>query len=140
MHSFYKSVVESIIYFLAICWIRIISDSKKLNKLIKKAGSVMGTALGALDLIVQRRMLHKLMNIKNISAHKKTQNLLSPCCHLCLFLCTELVTCPSMTLLQLNPFTTLQILLELNLLTFLCIVPSNEEHKEGQSRSTIKFF
>ena len=41
------SVVESAICFAAICWGRSIStrDSKRLNKLIKKAGSVLGTDL-----------------------------------------------------------------------------------------------
>jgi len=39
------------------------------NKLMKKAGSVLGTALEHMDLIVNRRMLHKLKNIKNNTNH-----------------------------------------------------------------------
>ena len=51
------------------------SDSKKhklnklRNKLIKKAFSVLWTVLEPLELIVQRRTLHKLMNIKDNTAH-----------------------------------------------------------------------
>jgi len=37
---------------------------KETNKLIKNAGSVLGIALEPLGLIVKRRMLYKLMNIK----------------------------------------------------------------------------
>ena len=50
----------------SICWGSSIRDSKKLNKLIKKAGSVLGTAL---ETILKRRMLHKLVNIKNNTDH-----------------------------------------------------------------------
>jgi len=53
LHIFYKSVVESAICCAAISWgsnVRA-SDSEKLNKLIKKAGSVLGTALELLKLI-----------------------------------------------------------------------------------------
>ena len=68
---FDKSVVESEIYFAAICWDSSIRarDSKKRNKLIKKVGSVLGTALAPLDLNVKRRMLHLLVNIKNSTDH-----------------------------------------------------------------------
>ena len=47
LHIFYKSVVERTICFAAIYWGSSIraSDSKKLNKLIKKAGSLLGTDL-----------------------------------------------------------------------------------------------
>lgn len=38
-------------------------DSKKLSKLIKKDGSVLSMTRGALELIVQRGVLHKLQNI-----------------------------------------------------------------------------
>lgn len=62
---FYQSVVESAIFFAAICWGSSIraNDSKRLNKLIKKAGSVLGSALEPLESVVERRMLYKLFNI-----------------------------------------------------------------------------
>ena len=48
MHIFYKSAVENVICFAAICWDSSISasDLNKRNKLIKKADSVLETALG----------------------------------------------------------------------------------------------
>jgi len=57
--------VESAIFFAALCWGSSIRarDSKKLNKLIKETCSRLGTALGSLELIVQRRMLPKLLSV-----------------------------------------------------------------------------
>ena len=37
-----------------------VTSKMKLNKLIKKAGSVLGTVLEHLRLVAQRRMLHKM--------------------------------------------------------------------------------
>ena len=85
LHIFYKSVVESAISFAAICWgsgIRT-RDLKRINKLIKKAGSVLGVTLEPLELIIQKRMLHKLMKIMEDSSHplhntvKKQQSVFS---------------------------------------------------------------
>lgn len=56
---FYQSVVASAIFSAVICWHsnNRASDTKRLNKLIKKAGSVLGTALEPMEMIVERRML-----------------------------------------------------------------------------------
>ena len=65
LHIFCESVVDSTIFFAVICWSRSISasDPEKLNKLIKKAGSLLGTALEPLELTGEGKMLHKLLNI-----------------------------------------------------------------------------
>ena len=71
LHIFYKSVVERAVCFTAICWgssIRVI-DSKKLDKLLKKAVSVLGAVLEPLDLIMQRKTLQKLHNVMVNAAH-----------------------------------------------------------------------
>ena len=52
-------------FLCPICWggsIRA-SDTKKLNKVIKKVGYLLGNALEALELVVERGMLQKLLNI-----------------------------------------------------------------------------
>ena len=71
LHIFYKSVVESAISFAAICWGSSIRtrDLKRINKLIRKAGSVLGGTLETLEMIVQKRMLHKLMEMMEDSSH-----------------------------------------------------------------------
>ena len=55
LHIFSKSVVERLVLSTVICWWSSIraSDLKKLNKLIKKTGSV----LESLELILQRKIL-----------------------------------------------------------------------------------
>ena len=58
-------------YFATICWGSSIRASglEKLNKLIKRAGFVLWTALESLELIVERSMLDKLLNITNNPEH-----------------------------------------------------------------------
>ena len=67
VHIFYQSVI---VFFVSICWDSSIraSDTKKLDKLIKKAGSVLGTALEPLELVVERRMN------RNTVIHKTSQS------------------------------------------------------------------
>ena len=48
-------------------------DSKKLNKMMK-AGSVLGTALEPLELVVERRMLRKLLNIMGNTTYPPNNN------------------------------------------------------------------
>lgn len=66
MHIFYKFVVESIIYSAIICWDSSIRarDLKMLNNLKKKSGSVLGTTVELLEmLIMERRILHQIKNM-----------------------------------------------------------------------------
>lgn len=50
----YKSVVESVIFSAIICWGRSKArDLKRLNNLVKKAGSVMGMTLELLEMTMQ---------------------------------------------------------------------------------------
>ena len=68
---FYQSVVASAIFFAAISWgsgIRA-CDSKKINKLIRRAGSVLGTAVESLEVVMERRMVQKLLSIMDNNMH-----------------------------------------------------------------------
>ena len=55
----------------AICWGGSIRtrDSKKIKKLIRKASSVLGTALEPLELTVERKMLQKPLTLLDNRAH-----------------------------------------------------------------------
>ena len=66
LQIFYQSVVESAVSSAVICWGSSIraSDLKKLNKLIKKAGSV-------LELNLQRRILNKMKTFMNNPEHPR---------------------------------------------------------------------
>nr|XP_054588772.1 sorting nexin-22 isoform X1 [Nothobranchius furzeri] len=75
LQIFYKSVVESVISSAIVCWGSSIRsrDLKRLNSLIKKAGSVLGTTVEPLEEIMQRRILQRIkkrMDNPEHSLHK----------------------------------------------------------------------
>ena len=68
---FYQSAVASAIFFAAISWgsgIRA-CDSKRLNKLIRRAGYLLGTAVVSLEVEMERRMVQKLLSIMDDNTH-----------------------------------------------------------------------
>ena len=71
LHTFYQSVVASILLYAVVCWGGGITvrDSGRLDRLIKKAGSVMGRRLEPLKDVAERRMLSKLDNIMDNVSH-----------------------------------------------------------------------
>ena len=44
-------------------------DSKKLNDLIRRAGSTLGTAIVSLEVVMERRMVQKLLSIMDNNTH-----------------------------------------------------------------------
>ena len=65
---FYQSVVASAIFFAAISWgsgIRA-CDSKRL---MRRAGYVLGTAVVSLEVVMERRMVQKLLSIMDDNTH-----------------------------------------------------------------------
>ncbi|TWW59308.1 hypothetical protein D4764_06G0008380 [Takifugu flavidus] len=71
LHMFYQSVMASTIFFAVVCWGAGIKakDANRLNKLIKKAGSVVGFKLANLDEVVRDRMVLKLRTIMDNPSH-----------------------------------------------------------------------
>ena len=71
LEIFYQSVVSSTIFFAAVCWGRSIraSDTNRLEKIIKKAGSVLGLRLESFESVVERRTLNKLLSIRDNDQH-----------------------------------------------------------------------
>ena len=59
----YQSVASAI-FFAAVCWGSSIraSDTKRLDKIIKKAGSVLGRRLESFETVVERRTPNKLFH------------------------------------------------------------------------------
>ena len=76
MFAVWQSVLVSAIFFAAICRGSSIRarDFKKLNKMMKKSGSVLGTALEPLELVVERRMLRKLLNTMDNTTYPLNNN------------------------------------------------------------------
>ena len=71
LQMFYQSVVASTIFFAVVSWgvgIRT-KDANRLNKLIKKAESVVGSQLVTVEEVVEERMLAKLLATMANSSH-----------------------------------------------------------------------
>ena len=71
LEIFYQSVMASAIYFAVVCWGSSISarDASRINKLIRKAGSVMGLKLETFESVMSRRSLNKLLSIMDNPDH-----------------------------------------------------------------------
>lgn len=68
LQLFCRFVVASAIFLAAICWDSSIRASAT-NKLIGMAGSMLGTSLEPLEMVVDRRIIHKLLNIRGNSSY-----------------------------------------------------------------------
>ena len=68
---FYQSVVASATFFAAVCWGGGIGcgGASKLNKLVRKASSVVGMELDCVEAVTERRMRGKLQAIMDNPSH-----------------------------------------------------------------------
>ncbi|KAI4896803.1 hypothetical protein NFI96_008132 [Prochilodus magdalenae] len=68
---FYQSVVASVLFYAVVCWGGSISkrDAGRLDRLVKKAGSVLGLELESLTPLAERRALNKLLHIMDNVHH-----------------------------------------------------------------------
>ncbi|KAI3376037.1 hypothetical protein L3Q82_016569, partial [Scortum barcoo] len=71
LQMFYHSVVSSVIFYAAVCWGSRLktADTNRLNKLIRRAGSVLGVELKSVVEVSERRMLRKLLSIMDNVSH-----------------------------------------------------------------------
>ena len=69
--TFYNAVIYSIIIFGSVCWGGDISklDRGRLEKIVKKAGHVVGKPLDSLKTLHEKRLYRKLMQILNDPTH-----------------------------------------------------------------------
>lgn len=65
LQTFYDTVVASVVLYAVVCWAggSMDRDSKRLNKLVKRAGSVLGCPLESIKEVADKRMLVKLTSI-----------------------------------------------------------------------------
>ncbi|KAI4883500.1 hypothetical protein NFI96_024962 [Prochilodus magdalenae] len=68
---FYQSVVASVLFYAVVCWGGSISrrDAGRLDRLVRKAGSVLGLELESLTPLAGRRALNKLLNNMDNAYH-----------------------------------------------------------------------
>lgn len=67
LQMFYQSVVASVLFYAAVCWGGSIrhKDARRLDKLVKRAGSVIGVRLDTLEEVVERCTLKMSKAIVN---------------------------------------------------------------------------
>ena len=69
--SSYQSAVVSALLYAVVFWGSSINKSalNKINKLIRKAGSVVGVKLDSLEVVAEQRTLNKLLAILDNTSH-----------------------------------------------------------------------
>ncbi|KAL3047767.1 hypothetical protein OYC64_021860 [Pagothenia borchgrevinki] len=79
LQMFYDLVVSSVIFFAVVCWGSGVktADANRLNKLIRRAGSVLGVDQESLAVVSERRMLRKLLGILDNGSHPLHATLVS---------------------------------------------------------------
>ena len=78
LHVFYQSIVASVIFFSVVCWGCCLDSSEtkggktnsdKINKIIRKAGSVIGMSPDSLETVTELRIGRKLKCILDNTEH-----------------------------------------------------------------------
>ena len=71
LRTFYDTVVASAVFYAIVCWGggSTDRDRKRLNKLVKRASSVLGCPLDSIEEVADRRMLAKLTSIMDNTSH-----------------------------------------------------------------------
>ncbi|KAI3375915.1 hypothetical protein L3Q82_003775 [Scortum barcoo] len=71
LQIFYQSVVASALLYAVVCWGGSLKkkDAARLDKLVRKAGSVVGTELDSLTSVAERRTLNRLLSIIDNPSH-----------------------------------------------------------------------
>ncbi|KAI4881097.1 hypothetical protein NFI96_007135 [Prochilodus magdalenae] len=71
LQMFYQTVVSSCLFYAVVCWGGSIKkrDEMRLDKLVRRAGSVVGVELDSVVKAAERRTLHKLLSIMDDDGH-----------------------------------------------------------------------
>lgn len=71
LQMFYQSVVASVLFYAVVCWGGSSKkrDTGRLDRLVRRAGSVVGTELDSLVTVAERRTLDKLLSILDNTHH-----------------------------------------------------------------------
>jgi len=77
MCMFYHTIIESALFYAVVCWGSCTSDKncRRLDKLVKKASSVVGRILDPLNAVVEQWMRRKLYSVLENNKHPLHSNL-----------------------------------------------------------------
>lgn len=76
LRTFYDSVVASVIFYSTVCWSSSLStaERKRLDKLIRKASSVLGCSLDPVQVVGDRTTLAKITSLLDSVSHPMHRN------------------------------------------------------------------
>ena len=68
---FYHTIIESALFYAVVCWGSCTTDKncRRMDKLVKKASSVVGRRLDPLSAVVEQRMRRKLYSVLDNNRH-----------------------------------------------------------------------
>ena len=71
LHVFYQGILASVLFFAVLCWggSITVADKNRINKMIKKAGSVIGLPPDSLETTITKRTRRKLNTILSFEGH-----------------------------------------------------------------------
>uniref|UniRef100_A0A1A8MF94 Reverse transcriptase domain-containing protein n=1 Tax=Nothobranchius pienaari TaxID=704102 RepID=A0A1A8MF94_9TELE len=71
LNVFYQGIMASVLFYAVLCWGRSLTaeDKNRINKMIKKSGSVVGQRLDSFDMIIDKRMKRKLKTVMSLEDH-----------------------------------------------------------------------
>ncbi|KAI3351524.1 hypothetical protein L3Q82_020366, partial [Scortum barcoo] len=71
LRTFYDSVVASAIFYGIVCWASSITDRdrRRMDRLVRRASSVLGCPLDSVEVVGNRRMMAKLSSLLNNTSH-----------------------------------------------------------------------
>ncbi|KAI3366515.1 hypothetical protein L3Q82_000644 [Scortum barcoo] len=69
LRTFYDSVVASAIFYGIVCWASSITDRRRMDRLVRRASSVLGCPLDSVEVVGNGRMMAKLSSLLNNTSH-----------------------------------------------------------------------
>ena len=72
LNVFYQGILASVLFYAVLCWgggSISVEDKNRINKLIKRAGSVIGLTPDALEVTVEKRMRSKVKMVLLFEGH-----------------------------------------------------------------------
>ncbi|KAI3356653.1 hypothetical protein L3Q82_003287 [Scortum barcoo] len=74
LRTFYDSVVASAIFYGIVCWASSITDRdrRRMDRLVRRASSVLGCPLDSVEVVGNGRMMAKLSSLLNNTSHPTT--------------------------------------------------------------------
>ena len=71
LNIFYHGILESVLFYAVVCWGSCITveDRNRFNKMIRKAGSIIGSCPNSVEEILEKRVMRKMRSVLSRDDH-----------------------------------------------------------------------